>query len=239
MRRVFIFAALITLIATAGASASVDLWLTQFGETTPIVDGSTIYMGAGNPVNMSLWLSTTDAAGIVSVLLGYAESATWGDSAVPLTTPLLTPVNDESTWISDSSKWPTSNFAARLTTMFPSLGGGYHPTNGAVRPWGLFQSGFFPTDDPMPDTRLFDFYFLSSMAPGDSVTLTIWDASTVGDIGYQDIWTTGLTNMDLEMYRPGYNYTVTLAVPVPEPGSLLMLLTGVGGIAGFAFRRRK
>lgn len=236
MKRVLL-AVLIILVVAAGANADVNFWLTQAGDTNPIASGSTIYLNQGDSINMSLWFSSTDANSVVSALIGYAESTSWGDAAAPLTTPLIAPVNDESTWGSGSSYWPTSNFASGYFYSDPMLGGGYHTTTDAVRPWGLFQGGLFFDDVARSDTRLFDMYFLSLMNPGESVTLTIWDVGTVGQTGI-DIWTSCATDMDLAVYRPGYNYTVTIAT-VPEPGSILMLLAGAGGLAGFAFRRRK
>lgn len=236
--------ALALTIAFAGAaSANVDFWLTQAGSSTPITSGSTIFVNPGDPVNMSAWYTTDEYAGMLNFMLGYASTTGYGDTATPLTTPLLTTAYPEAQWSSGAAYWPTNNFASGFVTMYPSLGGGYHPTPGAIRPWGLFQGGYFAADEPRTDQRVFDFHFGSVLDYGDSVTLTIWDASTVGQIGDQDIWTTDLLNMDLITYRPGDNYTVTFAVEpeviVPEPSALLALLTGLTGMAGFAYSRRR
>jgi len=130
--------------------------------------------------------------------------------------------------------------------IFKQLAGARHPgepttqNNGQVRPWGLRIS--FATLSNVNIAGGLSILDISlknqGLLPGAlPYPVVVWDSGVGGS------YTSFVTLADGNQLRPlqgqsGPAYTLNL-VPVPEPGGLMALATGIVGLAGMALRRRR
>lgn len=121
-------------------------------------------------------------------------------------------------------------------------------TNNSNTAWGDFHFQIFSFDGS--DVSGVDFITAAPFAPVSSQTLGSWAVDNTPATG---------SKLDLYFYgnpiNPGHSATFTIytdntlnkgnfglmmwPTPVPEPGSMLALATGMFGIAGLVLRRRK
>jgi hypothetical protein len=78
-------------------------------------------------------------------------------------------------------------------------------------------------------------YFLEASAPGD--TWDAWNWNSIGDTGLVDFSFDGGVNWNQAQGATRYTFEIFAGAGVPEPGTFLMLGSGVLAVAG-AFRRK-
>ena len=218
-----IASATLMLLSLSPASA-LQFWITKAGDTTPITE---LMVAPGEVFTISVWAQhAPDLVKGLEVVLGYSTATTMGVSASPAPAKVL-------------PEPPPPSFAS-VTNELPDLGpsgkywGGFRGSG--TRPYGLrwVLLSALGSTDLSAGKKLFDITFKNeSLMPGDAPYPII-----LHDNGSGSSWTLLATLADGRNIPSSGSYTVNL-VPVPEPGSLMALATGVVGLAGMALRRRR
>lgn len=216
-----IASATMTLLSLSPANA-LQFWISKAGENTPIHQ---LVVGPGGSFTLSVWIQhSPEKVQGIEVMFGYDRANSMGPSA----TPLDHKIGLDGT-LSDAVIQGLVDLGSPLKTLEGARGTG-------TRPYGVRYVLLSATNkvDVSAGVKVFDIKLKNlNLRPGDApYTLYIWD------FGSGASRTTLATLETGQTIRPGGNYTLKL-VPVPEPGSLLALATGVAGLAGVAFRRRR
>ncbi len=218
-----IASATLMLLSLSPASA-VQFWITRAGDTTPITE---LMVAPGEVFTISVWAQhAPEQVKGLEVVLGYTTAGAMGISASPNPAKVLP----------EPAPPSTDSVTNELPDLGPSLKawGGFRGTG--TRPYGLrwVVLSALGSTDLSAGKRLFDITFKNeSLVPGDSPYPLVLHDNRAGPT-----WTLLATLENGETIRPGGSYTLTL-VPVPEPGGLMALATGVVGLAGMALRRRR
>ncbi|MGC8783980.1 MAG: PEP-CTERM sorting domain-containing protein [Armatimonadota bacterium] len=218
-----IASATLMLLSVSPASA-LQFWITRAGDATPITE---LLVAPGEVFTISVWAQhSPEAVKGLEVVLGYTTATTMGTGATPAAAKVLPEPPPPST--------------ASVTNEFADLGpsakswGGFRGTG--TRPYGLrwVVLSALGSTDLSAGKKLFDITFKNeSLVPGDSPYPLVLHDNRAGSS-----WTLLATLANGQTIRPGGSYTLNL-IPVPEPGGLMALATGVVGLAGMALRRRR
>ena len=212
------------LLLSLSPASALQYLISKAGETAPI---SQLIVAPGEVINLSVWIQHTGEVKGIEVMMGWDRSNTMGVNATPLDNKIVLngTVDTAVTNIYDGLGAP----------IFKRLAGARATTTTGPRPWGLrivwaSLTGIVPE----PPVRLFDISLRNDgLMPGDpNYPIVIWD------LGSGASYTSFVILGNGQPLRPGGSTTLEL-VPVPEPGSLMALATGVVGLAGMALRRRR
>lgn len=215
-----IASATLMLLSLSPASA-LQFWISKAGDSTPITE---LMVAPGAVVDLSVWVQHDEVIKGLEVMLGWDRSNSSGTAATPLDNKIVLN-GDLNSAVTDI----TAAFGAPTAKVLAGARG-----TGA-RPWGLRIAFATLSDvDTSGGLKVFDISLKNQgLMPGESpYPVTIWDSGSGASYTSFVILGTGAA------LRPGSSYTLNL-VPVPEPGSLMALATGVVGLAGMALRRRR
>lgn len=208
------------LLSLSPASA-LQYWISKAGEITPITE---LMVAPGEVFTLSVWAQhSPELVQAFEVPLGWTTAEAKGPAASPAPAKVV----------------PHGGIPAAVTNELPYPGiiqksqGGFEGTG--TRPYGLWWVFLtLGTVDASAGVRLFDITFKNeSLVPGDApYPIVVWD------FGSGRSWTALATLTGGATIPSTGTYTLNL-VPVPEPGSLIALATGVAGLVGVALRRRR
>lgn len=213
--------ATLMLLSLSPASA-LQFWITKAGDTTPITE---LMVAPGESFTLSIWMQhSPEKVQGIEVMFGYDRANTMGTSATPLDRKIVLDGT-----LDDAVIPVLATLGPPIKTLEGARGTG-------TRPYGVRYVLMSVTAkvDASAGVNVFDIKLKNQgLMPGDApYTLYIWDNGTGSSRTTLATLETGAT------IRPGGSYTLNL-VPVPEPGSLMALATGVVGLAGMALRRRR
>lgn len=210
------------LLSLSPASA-LQFWISRAGDSIPITQ---LMVAPGESFTLSVWIQhSPEKVQGIEVMFGYDRANTMGASATPVDHKIVLDGTLDTAVVPG-----LSDLGPPLKTLEGARGTG-------LRPYGVRYVLLSATAkaDVSAGAKVFDITLKNQgLLPGDSpYTLYIWDNPGGGNSR-----TTLVTLETGTTIRPGGSYTLEL-VPVPEPGGLVALGTGVVGLAGMALRRRR
>lgn len=216
-----IASATLMLLSLSPASA-LQFWISKAGDSTPITE---MMVAPGESFTLSVWIQhSPEKIKGVEVMFGYDRANSMGTAATPLDGEIVLDGTLDTAIVPG---------LAELGPPLKSLAGA---RGTGARPYGVRYVLLSATGsaDVTAGAKLFDIKLKNQgLMPGDApYTLYLWDYGSGASYTMLATLETGAT------IRPGGSYTLNL-VPVPEPGSLMALATGVVGLAGMALRRRR
>ncbi|GIV16520.1 MAG: hypothetical protein KatS3mg022_1955 [Armatimonadota bacterium] len=217
-----IASATLMLLSLSPASA-LQFWFTRGGDTTPITE---LMVAPGESFTLSVWMQhSPEKVQGIEVMFGYDRANSMGAAATPLDGKIVLDGT-----LDDAVIQGLADLGPPLKTLEGARGTG-------TRPYGVRYIVLSATAkvDTSAGVKVFDIKLKNqALMPGDSpYPLYIWDNPGGGSSR-----TTLVTLENGSTIRPGGSVTLNL-VPVPEPGGLMALATGIVGLAGMALRRRR
>ena len=234
MKKVFTIlaiCAIVMMVALGSVQASVSMWFTD---------------AAGNSINeltvapnatftIQAWMSTTEVSKGFSLALGYDSSISMGTAASVRDNKLTLATGSiaaDVVWGSDmASLYPTQT--SFITAGLRALSGS---ASNSVRPYGLYFARGSASTAVLGNTLIATINLKNLMTSGSQYDMVIWNANTGSTY-------TSALNLGTTTYpRTSDILTIKSETPqtvVPEPSSIIALMSGLVGIGGLAIRRRK
>lgn len=216
-----IASATLMLLSLSPASA-LQFWISKAGDSTPITE---LMVAPGAVIDLSVWVQHERPVNSILLMLGYDRTTSLGTSATPLDLKIAA--------VSAVAN-PPAGFTSAVQRGGARAASGVRPYGYSILLANVQGQASIATPYKMADVTLRN----DGLMPGDApYPIVIWDAGTGGS------WTSMAMEPPSTTVRPleggvGPAHTLNL-VPVPEPGSLMALATGVVGLAGLALRRRR
>ena len=219
-----IVAVLVMGFAMAASAGTPDTaWVCQFRAINSVGVGQTqSTFTIGTKTNSTdAWLSTEGDTDYLSPIAGYGEMGTVVGTHTRVTTDYFAPL----TAAQDQT-------APKVIDLYARINGGTDGNKNTIT-----ISGWVPSTQKLDEA-------------GQTSVVELWLASDYGVTGKTALWsvpqntsgTSGAPNYTSSAFAyTGTDIGLKLVAytPTPEPGSILVLASGLVGLAGFGIRRRK